>query len=236
MSVGRSLHVNSVLTGELREVNGRLMVDTELSSMADGSVIESRRYLPEGYDLAPVQASITQNVIRGLKIELDARQSAHVLQPVSSSVEAYQEMLRGESEARGNSPARLHEAIGHFEEAAKLDPKFSIAWSDLAETHLLLGIYFEDPRQHMPKASEYATRALQVDPENSEAHGTIGLVKLLYDWDSAGAASELASVSEQQSALTALSCTSHLMMRRGGRAMRMRWCTACWGTIRNRLS
>ncbi len=215
VSIGRSLHVNSVLTGEIRQANGKLTVDTELSNMADGSIIESHRYLPEDDDLRPIQASIAQDVIHGLKIELDARQSAHVLRPVSSSVEAYQEMLRGETAARGNSPVELHNAIGHFEQAVKLDPKFTIAWSDLGQAHLLLGIYFEDPRQHMPQASKYAARALQLDPEYGEAHGTLGLVNLLYKWDYAAAASELASAKEEQSALTVLSCTSHLMAQTG---------------------
>jgi TolB-like protein/tetratricopeptide (TPR) repeat protein len=215
VSVGRSLHVNSVLTGEIHRTNGTLIVDTELSNMTDGSIIESHQYLPEGDDLRPVQASITQDLIHGLKIELDARQSAHVLKPVSSSIEAYQEMLRGETAARGNSPMELHDAIGHFEQAVKLDPKFTIAWSDLAEAHLLLGVYLEDPRQHMPQASEYATRALQLDPEYGEAHGTLGLVKLLYDWDYAAATSELASAKNEQSALRELSCTSHLMSQTG---------------------
>ena len=215
VSVGRSLHVNSVLTGEMHQANGKLIVDTELSNMTDGSIINSHQYLPEGDDLRPVQASITQNLIHGLKIELDARQSAHVLRPVSSSIEAYQEMLRGETAARGNSPMALHDAIKHFEQAVKFDPKFIIAWSDLAGAHLLLGIYFEDPRQHMPQASEYATRALKFDGGYSEAHGTLGLVNLLYDWDYAAAASELASVKDEQSALTVLSCTSHLMAQTG---------------------
>ena len=67
----------------------------------------------------------------------------------------------------------------------------------------------------MPQASEYATRALQLDPEYGEAHGTLGLVKLLYSWDYAAAASELASVKDEQSALTVLSCTSHLMAQTG---------------------
>jgi tetratricopeptide (TPR) repeat protein len=215
VSVGRSLHVNSVLTGEIHQANGKLIVDTELSNMADGSIIESHQYLPESDDLRPVQASITQDLIHGLKIELDARQSAHLLRPVSSSTEAYQEMLRGETAARGNSPMELHNAIGHFEQAVKLDPKFTIAWSDLAQAHLMLGVYFEDPRQHMPQASEYANRALHFDSESGEAHGTLGLVKLLYDWDYAGATSELASIKDEQSALTVLSCTSHLMAQTG---------------------
>jgi TolB-like protein len=215
VSVGRSLHVNSVLTGELHQANGKLMVDTELSNMTDGSIINSHRYLPEGDDLRPVQASIAQNLIHGLKIELDARQSAHVLRPISSSIEAYQEMLRGETAAQSNSQLALRNAIRHFEQAVRFDPKFANAWSDLAGAHLLLGIYFEDPRQHMPQASEYATRALQFDSRYAEAHGTLGLVKLLYNWDYAAAASELASVDDEQSALNVLSCTSHLMAQTG---------------------
>jgi TolB-like protein/tetratricopeptide (TPR) repeat protein len=215
VGVGRSLRVNSVLTGEIQQADGKLTVETELSNVTDGSIIESHQYLPEGNDLRPVQASITQDLIHGLKIELDARQSAHVLRPVSSSVEAYQEMLRGETVARGNSPMALHEAIGHFEQAVKLDPKFTIAWSDLGQIHLLLGMYFDDPRQHMPQASEYATRALQLDPEYGEAHGVLGLVDLLYNWDYAAAASQLASAEAEQSALTVLSCTSHLMEQTG---------------------
>ena len=215
VSIGRSLHVNSVLTGEIHQANGKLIVDTELSNMKDGSIIDSHRYLPEGDDLRPVEASITQDLIHGLKIELNARQSANVLRPVSSNLEAYHEMLRGESAARGNSPIELHNAIGHFERAVKLDPKFTIAWSDLAQAHLLLGLYFEDPRQHMPQASEYASRALQFDSEYGEAHGTLGLVKLLYDWDYAAATSELASIKDEESALTVLSCTSHLMAETG---------------------
>src|ERR1700735_2586176 len=215
VSVGRSLHVNSVLTGEIHQANGKLTVDTELSNVSDGSIIESHRYLPEDYDLRPVQASIAQDLIHGWKIELDARQSAHILRPVSSSTEAYEEMLRGESAVRGNSPIGIHNAIGHFEQAVKLDPKFTIAWSDLGQAHLLLGTFFEDPRQHMPQAIEYATRALQLDPELGEAHGTLGLVYLLYDWDYAAPASELASAKSEQSALTVLSCTAHLMAQAG---------------------
>ena len=39
--------------------------------------------------------------------------------------------------------------------------------------------------------------------------------KLLYDWDYAAATSELASIKDEQSALTVLSCTSHLLAETG---------------------
>jgi TolB-like protein len=215
VSIGRTLGVSTVLAGEVRSTDGKLVVNTELSNVKDGSIIESRQYLPESLDLRPVQASVIQDVIRGLNIELDARQPALTTQPVSTSLAAYQAYLKGESESRGDSPVQIHQAIHNFEEAVRLDPRFTLAWADLAQSHLLLGIYFEDPRQHMPLAIQYAGNALRLDSTLREAHGTLGLVELLYHWDYAAALSQLSSADSEQSAMTVLSCTSHLLFQTG---------------------
>ena len=215
VAIGRTLGVSTVLAGEVRRIDGKWVVDTELSNVKDGSIIESRRYLPETLDLRPVQASITQDAIRGLKIDLDARQSSLARGPVTSSPAAYQAYLKGENASRGDSPTERNQAIRYFEEAVRLDPRFSLAWADLAQSHLVLGIYFEDPRKHMPLANQYAEKALRLDGGLREAHGTLGLIRLLYDWDYAGALSQLSSAENEQSAITVLSCTSHLLAQTG---------------------
>lgn len=106
LSIGRTLGVSTVLAGEVSRIDGKLVVNTELSNVKDGSILESRQYLPESIVLRPVQASVIQDVIRGLNIDLDARQSALTMQPVSTSLAAYQAYLKGESEARGESPVQ----------------------------------------------------------------------------------------------------------------------------------
>jgi TolB-like protein len=215
VSIGRTLGVSTVLAGEIRSIDGKLVVNTELSNVKDGSILESRQYLPESLDLRPVQATVIQDVIRGLNLDLDARQSALTMQPVSTSLAAYQAYLKGENESRGDSPVQIHQAVHYFEEAVRLDPRFSLAWADLAQAHLFLAIYFEDPRKHMPLASQYAENALRLDSSLREAHGTLGLVELLYDWDYAAALTQLSSADSQQSAMTVLSCTSHLLFATG---------------------
>jgi TolB-like protein len=215
VAIGRTLGVSTVLAGEFRRIDNEWVVDTELSNVKDGSILESRRYLPETLDLRPVQASIIQDAIRGLKIDLDARQSSLVKGPVTSSLAAYQAYLKGESASRGDSPTERNQAIRYFEEAVRLDPRFSLAWADLAQSHLVLAIYFEDPRKHMPLAKQYAENALRLDGGLRDAHGTLGLVRLLYDWDYAGALSQLSSAENEQSAITVLSCTPHLLAQTG---------------------
>lgn len=50
----------------------------------------------------------------------------------------------------------------------------------------------------MSLARQYAERALAIDPSLHEAHGTLGLIHLVYDWDYAAAESELAAADARE--------------------------------------
>jgi TolB-like protein len=80
-SAASQLNVTILLTGAWRKDADGNLADAELSNTKDGSVLRSRQYLAEQSDLQPVQADIVQDVIEGLGIELDARQSAHAQRP-----------------------------------------------------------------------------------------------------------------------------------------------------------
>jgi hypothetical protein len=104
------------------------VVNTELSKVKDGSVLESQQYLPEQEDLRPVQADVFQDVIQSLKIELDVRQAADARRPLTSDFAAFQAFLRGETVARGTDAEDMHAAILDYEEAVRRDPNFGLAW------------------------------------------------------------------------------------------------------------
>jgi TolB-like protein len=215
-SAASQLSVTILLTGALqKDADGHLVVDAELSNAKDGSVLRSRQYMAEQSDLQPVQADIVQDVIEGLGIELDARQSAHTQRPLTSSPAAFDAFLQGESAARAASAEGYHLAIKSDEKAVSKDPGFALAWEALAESHTALGVYFEPAREHMPLARRYAERALAIDSSLSQAHGTLGLIHLLYDWDYGAAQTELAAADSRESAITSFTCTAHLLEQSG---------------------
>ncbi len=215
-SAATQLGVAILLTGALRKgADGRLVVDAELSNAKDGSVLRSRQYIAEQSDLQPVQADIVQDVIEGLGIELDARQSAHAQRPLTSSPAAFDAFLQGESAARAASAEGYRLAIKSDEKAVSKDPGFALAWEELAESHAALGIFFEPAREHMPLARRYADRALAIDPSLSQAHGTLGLIDLMYDWNYGAAQAELAAADSRESAITSFACTAHLLDQSG---------------------
>jgi TolB-like protein/Flp pilus assembly protein TadD len=215
-SAASQLNVTILLTGALqKDADGHLVVDAELSNVKDGSVLRSRQYMAEQSDLQPVQADIVQDVIQGLGIELDARQSAHTQRPLTSSPAAFDAFLQGESAARDATAEGYHLAIKSDEQAVSRDPGFALAWEALAESHLALGIYFEPAREHMPLARRYAERALAIDSSLSQAHGTLGLIHIMYDWDYGAAQAEVAAADSRESAITSFACTAHLLDQSG---------------------
>ena len=211
LEAGKALEAGAVMTGELRRTADHLSLVTELSSTKDGTVLLDREYIVENRDLRSVQADLQRDVIEKLHIVSSARDPGRSLRSVTASPQAYQEFLVGDSLARSGSPEDLHQALGHFERAVSLDPQFDLAWSAMASEHVLLGLYFEAPRDHMPQARQFAERALRINPSLGEAHGSLGLIHLVYDWKPAEAEAEMTAAGAQQAAISTLSCTSHLI-------------------------
>lgn len=216
-NAANELGVGYLLTGSLEHgVDGRLVLNAELSDANNGTVLLSNQYLPDEADLRPIQADIVRDAVNGLGIRLDAGQAAGAQRPLTSSPAAFQNFLRGEAAARlRDDPANLHQAIDDFEEAVRLDPSFAFAYSSMAEGHLALGIYYEAPRDHMPLARKYALRALALDPSMHHAHGILGLIDLLYDWNLPLAQSELEEADTRDNAIWQLGCTAHLLSING---------------------
>ena len=67
----------------------------------------------------------------------------------------------------------------------------------------------------MPLARKYAERALAIDSSLSQAHGTLGLIHLMYDWDYGAAQAEVAAADSRESAITTFACTAHLLDQSG---------------------
>jgi len=208
--------VDILIIGALRKDNdGHLTVNAEISNARDGSVIHSHRYLTEQDDLQPVQADIVSDLIHSLGLELDARQSASALHPITSSHAAFEDFLRGEDTRRQDDPEAAHAAIKDFEAAVKEDPNFALAWSALAEMHTYLGLYFEPPAQHLQLARKYAQRAISIDSELASAHASLGVIDLVYDWNLPASRKELSSIKTRRIAITQLACTAHLLQEHG---------------------
>jgi tetratricopeptide (TPR) repeat protein len=141
--------------------------------------------------LLDMEGAISGDVVRKLTTHLTGNTSEELQKRHDVRPEAYRLYLRGDSALHGPTQADVESAVLYLHRALESDSSYAPAAVDLANAYITLADYIS-PREAMPKAREYALKAIDAGGAPSAAHATLGLVKLLYDWDWGGAAKELA--------------------------------------------
>jgi len=215
-AAGRQLDVAAVMTGRIDAGGERLVVNTELIDTADGSVILSRRYEAPMDDLVALQSTIVQDVISRIGANPGADQQRILAARETADAEAYRLRLQGQFYARRIDPQSQHQAIKYFEQAVARDPGYARAYANMSRAYLLLAIYFEAPNEMTPLARRYVQKALQLDNSLTDAHVNLGVINLLFDWDSRAARKELMFTSGLlPEAVETFSCSAHLLESTG---------------------
>jgi tetratricopeptide (TPR) repeat protein len=110
----------------------------------------------------------------------------------------------------------LSKARAAFDEAIKQKPGNAAGWGGLALTLAITNANGQErPSQIVPVAEQAAHRALDIDPNQSDAHTALGVIKTFYEWDWVGAEWEyrLAIASNSQDANAHLAYAMHLLIR-----------------------
>jgi tetratricopeptide (TPR) repeat protein len=134
-----------------------------------------------------VQEDIARAVANTLRVKLLGAT------PVALSVgtynpEAYNAYLLGRYFFERRDRKSLEKALGYYEQAITLDPRYALAWAQIA----LLRANQAD-RGYLPikegyeKARAAAERALALDPNLADANLAFAWIKATYDWDWAAA-------------------------------------------------
>ncbi|HXN47391.1 MAG TPA: hypothetical protein VN893_12170 [Bryobacteraceae bacterium] len=184
--IGRQLNVTAVLEGSVRRSGDELRITAQLNRVADGYHLWSRTYDRHLRDVFAVQSEISQ----AISDQLRAGQIPH--RERTGNLEAYR--LYEEGRYLFNQfqpPDSDYKAIERYQQAIRLDPNYAAAYSGVADAYAYLAENFVvAPRDVMPKAQSAAERAVALDDDSAEAHTSLGIVKLDYERDRAGAERE----------------------------------------------
>jgi serine/threonine-protein kinase len=187
--VGDRLNVKTVLEGSVRRAGNRVRIMAQLINVADGYHLWSERYDRELQDIFDVQDEIARAIADRLRVTLK-RGGQPFVKAGTSNLEAYQLYLKGR-ELLYRRGIYIRQAVQCFERAVALDPQYAMAWSGLADSRSMLGLYgFEPSEATMPLAKEAALRAVALDTELAEAHCSLACVHDLYEWEWAKAEKE----------------------------------------------
>ncbi len=181
--IGAELGVDTVLEGSVRKAGNRLRITLQLLDVSSQHHRWASTYNREVDDIFAVQTDIAERTAEALKMQLGGTVPETASRRPTPNPRAYDAYLRG-LVASGESEARGYErAVRHFEEATRLDPTFAEAYAAWADLYVTLAADYLPVREVLPKAKELARRALELDPESSDAHVALGNIALQFDHD-----------------------------------------------------
>jgi len=187
--IGRDLKVDAVVEGSVLRSGDRVRITAQLIRTATDRHIWAAAYDGDLKDVLSLQARVAEAITNEVKLNLTAEESGRLRQWRTVDPEAVDLYLRGRYAWNQRNPEAFRQAIDYFNHALEKDPSFALAYSGLADSHTLLVLYGDNPSE-MIGARTAAEKALELDGTLAEAHTSLAAVKILHDWDWAGAERE----------------------------------------------
>jgi adenylate cyclase len=181
--IGQKLNVQTVLEGSIRKQGNKLRITAQLINVEDGFHIWSEKYDREMDDIFAIQDEIAYAITEKLKITLLEEEKAIIYKNPTENKEAYDLFLKGRFyfNKRGLG---IIKGIEYFQQALEKDPAFALAYTGLAEAYCILALYcVMPPHDALPKARQYAEKAIHLQSSYAEAYTSLAFINGFYDWN-----------------------------------------------------
>lgn len=175
-AIGEKLGVEHLLDGTIRKDGDRLRIAAQLLRARDGTPLWSKVYDREQRDVFKVQEEIARDVAQALSVKLDVGPMNRA-QGGTTNVDAYDRYLRWRQLflAERQSLDDFRQRAQLLREAVQFDPRFVLAWGELADELDALAFYVELPDQQIGgsqaatlrgDASRARTKVMDLAPES----------------------------------------------------------------------
>jgi adenylate cyclase len=178
--IARELGVRYLLEGSARRMGERVQVNVQLIDGASGSHVWADRFDTDRRDLAEAQSEITGRLARTLDVELVRDAGRRIEHERAADPDARDLVMRARALFIQRTSAAVHrQALELLERALILDPGSTnarilianILVSDIADA------LSSSVAQDEARAEQLIREALECDPNRSQAHLVIGLLR-----------------------------------------------------------
>ncbi len=210
--LGAELDVQAVISGRVTPRGDTLVIGAELTDVETVAQLWGQQYTREMPDVPDLQAEITRDILRNLRLELvgdragggpparqglppgldDVGRGAFPPRGLRRDPEGVRLVMRGRFHLNRQSPDDLLRARELFQKAVDLNDRNAAGYAGLSYANTMLGMLGALPGQEAyPRAEAAALNALRLDDSLVEAHLALGIVRGVWQWDFDAAESEV---------------------------------------------
>jgi TolB-like protein len=177
--VGKDLGVGYVLEGSIQRQADQVRVTAQLVEAGTGTHVWSERWDRPAADVFAVQSEIADTVaarLGGFGVVAGAQRDLARRKP-PADLTAYDLYLLGIEQKHRLTKESSAEAVRLLTQAVERDPQLSRAWTGLAWAYHISAGFAASPEEGAllrKQSLEAASRAVQTDPADAEAHAALG--------------------------------------------------------------
>jgi TolB-like protein/DNA-binding winged helix-turn-helix (wHTH) protein/Flp pilus assembly protein TadD len=190
--IARKLRVDYVVHGSVRRQGDRVWIAVQLIAAAAGRRVWAESYERDLQEILTLQGEMARVIAREIRVQVTPQDQVRLARARAVNRSAYEAYLKGRYYQAKRTEDGLKRSIAYFQEAVSTDPGYGQAYSGLADSHTYLANHgFVAPRTAAPQAKAMAAKAVELGDGQAEGHTSLAYIKMVYDWDWPGAASEL---------------------------------------------
>jgi len=169
-TVARQLGVDVILEGSVRRSKERVRITAQLIDGRTDRHLWSETYDRELKDVFAVQDEIARRIVEALELNLSPKVQRCISQrSPTEDMAAYDFYLRGRY---FNERGDVDSGQQMFEKAIALDENYALAWAGAADCHSWRCMWFGNTPESRKMADECSLKALQLAPNQAEAHAS----------------------------------------------------------------
>jgi TolB-like protein/Tfp pilus assembly protein PilF len=175
-NIAKQLGVMNVLEGSVQKANDQVRVNVQLINALTDAHLWADTYDRKLTDIFAVESDIAKTIADTLQAKLTGSEKTAIWKKPTENSEAHELYLKGRYFWNRRTAENLKKAADYFQQAIGTDPKYALAYSGLADCHVLLPVYpglGSKPRDELPKALEAARKAVELDDTLAEAHTSL---------------------------------------------------------------
>ena len=192
--IGARLGVATLLEGSVRRAGDRVRIVAQLIDAETDQHVWAETYDRQLTDIFAIQSDVALHIAAALKAEIAPGEKTRIGKEPTSDLEAYHLYLKGRHCLLRYTSEGIRQGLEYFEQAIEKDPNYALAYTGVARACVILGMGFGPgeirPDEAYRRGKEAVARALDIDDELGEAHGTLAFLKFVSDFEWTGAERE----------------------------------------------
>jgi tetratricopeptide (TPR) repeat protein len=176
--IAKALGVNLVVEGAVQGAGDKIGIVISVQDMKKGQRVWSKEFSGLRRDLLTIENSVYSELVSALDLKPNEEDLTRGVLRMTGNYSAYELYLKGRDIVRRQrDPKGFKEGLNFYDQAIKLDSRFTLAYAGISEASISL---YDQTKETSwaQKALSAAQEAQQLNPDLPEVHWALGSVYL----------------------------------------------------------